>query len=500
MKWNRWSLVTLFAIAMAWVESAVVFYLRTMIDRIEPYQPNPLPNFGGLAKAELVREAATLVMLFAVGWLTGTTRRQRIGYAFLAFGVWDIFYYVFLKVLTPWPHSLLDWDILFLIPLPWWGPVLAPVGIAALMISWGTLVTQFADKTKLPRSDSKIWLLSVPGAALALYVFMEDSFRVAANGEQALRDLLPTSFDWPLFGVALLLMSLPVLEIIWCLSRSQTGEHAPLDYSKWIARFARNRETRNEPDWTLSVKIRPEVVAPLVRSLEQFQLGDGGGPASLIARDAERFRSQTPEMRTIVDQWFAEEREHARLLGCAVDRFGGKRITSHWSFTAFCQCRRALGVRAELQILLLTEIVSTAYYRVMRRHCEDPAIRAMCGRILRDETGHVSFHCDRLASDGRSPRGIFGALWTAQFWFFGHAAATMLWINHGNCLTTLGGSRSEYYREVRRELARFGTSLAARQTQHHPTTREAEGAARFNARADRNSMSRLNETAGHSIQ
>ena len=79
MKARTWSLVVLFAIAMAWAESAVVFYLRTMIDRIEPYQANPLPNFGGLAKAELVREAATLVMLFAVGWLAGTTRRQRFG-------------------------------------------------------------------------------------------------------------------------------------------------------------------------------------------------------------------------------------------------------------------------------------------------------------------------------------------------------------------------------------------------------------------------------------
>jgi hypothetical protein len=236
-----------------------------------------------------------------------------------------------------------------------------------------------------------------------------------------------------------------------------------LDYAKWIARFERNRERRAEPDWSLPVKIRPDVVAPLVRSLEQFQLGDGGGPASLIAYDAERFRNRTAEMPTIVDLWFAEEREHARLLGHAVDRFGGKRISSHWSFTAFCQCRRALGVAEELQILLLTEIVSTAYYGVMGRHCEDPAVRAMCRRILRDEAGHVSFHCDRLAADGRSPCGLKGAIWTAQFWCFGYAAATMLWVNHGQCLTRLGGSRAEYYREVRRELTRFVTSLSKRE-------------------------------------
>ena len=58
----------------------------------------------------------------------------------------------------------------------------------------------------------------------------------------------------------------------------------------------------------------------------------------------------------LVDHWFGEEREHSRLLGQAVRRFGGKEIKSHWSFTAFCACRRVIGVRAELQILLLTEL------------------------------------------------------------------------------------------------------------------------------------------------
>src|SRR5881628_2307976 len=102
---SRWLVVVLFAIAMAWVESAVVFYLRTLVGRIDPYQPQPLPEYAGVALAETVREAATLIMLLAVGWLAGTNKRVRIGYALLAFGVWDIFYYAFLKILTGWPHS-----------------------------------------------------------------------------------------------------------------------------------------------------------------------------------------------------------------------------------------------------------------------------------------------------------------------------------------------------------------------------------------------------------
>jgi hypothetical protein len=225
----------------------------------------------------------------------------------------------------------------------------------------------------------------------------------------------------------------------------------PMHASKWIRHFLANRRNRPEPDWDASKSLEPRLVRKLLPSLRQFQLGDGGGPASLIARDAAAYRDSSEETRALVDLWFQEEREHSRLLGRAVRRFGGKPITSHWSFTAFCACRRIIGVRSELQILLLTELVSTAYYRVLRRHCQDEPLEAMCSLILRDEAGHVAFHRDRLAMDGRS-RGL---LWMLQFWLCGYAAATMLWVNHGPCLCPLGARNSEYYREVQFQLSRF---------------------------------------------
>jgi len=213
---RRWFIVAIYAIAMAWVESAVVFYLRTMIDRIEPYQPRPLPIIGGFGRAEVIREAATMIMLLTVGMLAGRHWRSRLGFTAVAFGFWDIFYYVFLKWLCAWPHSLFDWDILFLLPLPWWGPVLAPMSIALLMIVWGTFASQ------LERTDShwlarwKIWSWTVLGILLALYVFMSDALRVAGQGTDVLRDLLPTAFNWPLFTLALALMAVPIFEnLLW---------------------------------------------------------------------------------------------------------------------------------------------------------------------------------------------------------------------------------------------------------------------------------------------
>jgi len=227
-KWSPWAVVVLFAMAMAWVESAVVYYLRTHIDRIIPYQPDPLPIIGGLGPVELVRELATLIMLFTVGWLAGKTWRARIGYMAIAFGIWDIFYYVFLKLMCDWPKSLADWDILFLIPLPWWGPVWAPVSIAALMIMWGTLASQFERSGPVRLSNVGVWILNFTGMALALYVFMADALRVSHGGVDALRKLLPVTFNWPLFSIALLLMSAPVIRLaleLWTATVAQDANN-----------------------------------------------------------------------------------------------------------------------------------------------------------------------------------------------------------------------------------------------------------------------------------
>ena len=205
--------MALYAVAMAWVEAAAVYYLRSLIGRIEPYQPNPLPMVGGFGEAELVREIATLVMLLAVGWLAGATWRSRLGYSVVAFGIWDIFYYVFLRAMTGWPRSLLDWDILFLIPLPWWGPVWAPTSIALLMILWGTFMTRAERSPTSAGSHWKFIAFGGAGVALALFTFMADALRTADQGMEALRNMLPVRFNWPLFGLALALMALPVADV-----------------------------------------------------------------------------------------------------------------------------------------------------------------------------------------------------------------------------------------------------------------------------------------------
>lgn len=227
---TSWVLVTTFAVAMAWVEAACVYDLRVLVDRLQPYQPNPLPISGALGVIELAREVATLVMLAAVGGLAGGTLRTRLAYTALAFGVWDIFYYAWLKVMYGWPTSLFDWDVLFLLPLPWWGPVIAPASIALLMIVWGTLATASPAPSPGSGSGSRLWPAAGLGAALALYVFMADSLRAAPYGLEAVRTVLPRTFNWSMFLVALALMAAPVAPMIWtaALRASPRGDARPL--------------------------------------------------------------------------------------------------------------------------------------------------------------------------------------------------------------------------------------------------------------------------------
>ncbi len=111
---TRWFIVVIFAVAMAWMDSATVVYLRLLVGRIDPYQTDPLPVSVGLGKTELIREAATMIMLLTIGLLAGRAWRSRLAYTLIAFGVWDILYYVFLAIISAWPRSLLDWDVLFL--------------------------------------------------------------------------------------------------------------------------------------------------------------------------------------------------------------------------------------------------------------------------------------------------------------------------------------------------------------------------------------------------
>ena len=186
-----------FAIAFAAVESAVVVYLRDL------YYPEgfslPLKIFSrNHLSVELARELATMMMLASIAVLTGASRWQRFAYFLITFGVWDIFFYLWLKVMINWPSSILDWDILFLLPVPWIGPVIAPVLVSIFMILGGIVIFREDQRTEVFRPGRWAWLLSTAGSALILYSFIRDT-------DATLGSQLPKPYGYGLLvaGIAL---------------------------------------------------------------------------------------------------------------------------------------------------------------------------------------------------------------------------------------------------------------------------------------------------------
>jgi len=149
---QNWLWVVIFSIAFAWVESAVVVYLRKIYFSGGFSFPLVIKWEGGrhvvdpLIRIEFGREIATIVILIAIGWMAGRNRFQKFCFFMLAFGLWDIFYYIWLYVMVGWPESLMTWDLLFYVPLPWVGPVITPVLIALAMVVAGSLIIYFDEK------------------------------------------------------------------------------------------------------------------------------------------------------------------------------------------------------------------------------------------------------------------------------------------------------------------------------------------------------------------
>jgi hypothetical protein len=165
--------ITAFAIAMGFLESAVVVYLREILypeGFAFPLSQMPVR----LGVTEVLREVATVVMLVSVGVIAA--RRFSTGFAWFVYGfaIWDIFYYVFLLILLGWPQSLMTWDILFLIPTTWTGPVLSPVLVSLTMILLAVVILVSEDRGHETRIPGKIWGGLILGSLILVFAFIYD--------------------------------------------------------------------------------------------------------------------------------------------------------------------------------------------------------------------------------------------------------------------------------------------------------------------------------------
>jgi hypothetical protein len=193
--WRRIVWAGVFGIAMGYFEASVVVYLRAL------FYPRgfsfPLVNIRSyVLYVELVREVMSLGMMACIAALAGRNFIERFGFFCYTFGVWDIFYYVFLKMTINWPESLLTWDVLFLIPVPWVGPVWAPILCSLFFILFCLLIVRAEDLGSPLRPHLVEWCVSILGGMMIIVSFCEEFQDIIAEKK-------PQSFAWHLFLLGL---------------------------------------------------------------------------------------------------------------------------------------------------------------------------------------------------------------------------------------------------------------------------------------------------------
>ncbi|WP_189191280.1 ferritin-like domain-containing protein [Streptomyces albiflavescens] len=226
------------------------------------------------------------------------------------------------------------------------------------------------------------------------------------------------------------------------------------EFAKWTRRFEDERERRHaqgDPHWGQGATLHPAVWA----GIQRFQVGEDGDGANLVAK-ADQARD--PDYARAVRLFVAEEQNHARLLAGLLAAGGIPTLTSHWSDTVFVRLRRLMGLRMELLVLMIAEVVALRYYQLLRDGTDDSLTSEVAGRILADEQRHVPFHCERLhASLTELPRPLrrpVMALWRLLLF----AVSLVVAADHGPALTRLGIGRLRFVVDI---MASSGAVVSA---------------------------------------
>ena len=232
LPWKRIVIgLLLFGAAFGYLEAAVVAYLRLLHEPArqrfypgrDPGELFPLltleqlrtsQNQGQILAIELGREAATILMLAAVAVAVSRSAGQWAAAFVIAFGSWDMSFYVFLKVLLGWPASLFTWDILFLIPVPWAGPVLAPALVSAVMILAGAWHLRSEARSQPLAIGAPQWVGILLGASVIVLSFALDYRNLMSGG-------MPHRFAWGVFSIG---MMIGIGSYAWAVQRSRRSE------------------------------------------------------------------------------------------------------------------------------------------------------------------------------------------------------------------------------------------------------------------------------------
>ena len=214
--------VLAYAVAMAYLESAVVLYLELALGSHvgEIFPLRPAGAVGNLAWVEVGRVVATLVMIATVGALAGRSGLERLAWGAVIFGTWDIAYYGWLWVFAGWPPSLVTTDLLFLIPVPWVGPVWAPVVVSLALVGVGLAAARMFRRGGRLQVRGRHWVAGLTGGALVILSWTLDAPNVLAGS-------IPGAYPWPVFAAGMGLALIAAIDVLRAEGTTVAGGGAP---------------------------------------------------------------------------------------------------------------------------------------------------------------------------------------------------------------------------------------------------------------------------------
>ncbi len=233
--------------------------------------------------------------------------------------------------------------------------------------------------------------------------------------------------------------------------------------------FERNEQRSLPPlPEVLEPRACPERSAALARMLARFQLGEAG--EGRVAREIHQVRLHgiNADYRRALGLFVKEEGRHARILALLVRALGGRLLTHQASHGLFRWCRRLLGVRFKLLVLLIAEVVGGELYATLARQISSSLGRAALDEMVADERHHLTFHADFLRGQARTAF----ARWVGRcaLWTVGIAALTVVIFENRSDLAALGIDRRALAARVL-ETLRFAEGAAFVGPHRLPLTR-----------------------------
>jgi hypothetical protein len=210
----------------------------------------------------------------------------------------------------------------------------------------------------------------------------------------------------------------------------------------WLSYFKWNRAHRSTIAWQPTLELAPHLRAPLIRSLQKFQVGESGEGRHLREHAA---KTGDANYAAAIELFIKEEQEHARVMACILSRLNAPLLEGHWSNRSFILMRRLFGLHQELMVLLLPEMIAKRYFRALHDGSTDPVLKAVFAQICHDEDGHVAFHIDYLHQAFKHlslpTRAAARCLWRILF----RGACLVVILDHGRVLRAMGVSAAEFW-------------------------------------------------------